>query len=98
MLGFARAAESIAIDVFIANELTRILNESQTAVRTERRRESATFQREPADINTDKNRLVDLLMARTLDEPSYKAPLQCIRDRRNAATRNLAKANEEHRR
>ena len=95
MRGFASAAESIAIDVVIADELTRILNESHAATRAERRRESAKFQRELDDINTDENRLVDLLMARTLDEPSYKAQLQRIRDRRDAATRKLAKANED---
>ncbi len=95
MRGFASAVESIAIDVVIADELTRILNESHAATRAERRRESARFQRELDDINTDENRLVDLLMARTLDEPSYKAQLQRIRDRRYAATRKLAKANED---
>jgi hypothetical protein len=68
----------IATDVVIADELTRILNESHAAARTERRLESAKFQRELDDINTDENRLVDLLMARTLDEPSYKAQVQRI--------------------
>lgn len=70
--GFASAAESIAIDVVIADELTRILNESHAATRAERRRESAKFQRELEDIDANENKLFDLLSSGTIDEPSYK--------------------------
>ena len=95
MRGFASAAESIAIDVVIADELTRILNESHATTRAERRRESAKFQRELEDIDVDENKLFDLLSSGVTDEASYKRQLQRIRDRRGEATRKLAKANED---
>lgn len=95
MSGFASAAESIAIDVVIAEELTRILNESHAAVRSERRRETAKFQRELVDIDGNENQHFDLLSSGTLDDTSYKKQLQRIRDRRTEATLKLTKANED---
>jgi len=95
MRGFASVAESIAIDVVIADELTRILNESHAATRAERRRESANFERELEDINTDENKLFDLLSSGAIDEASYKRQLLRIRDRRGEAMHRLAKAKED---
>jgi hypothetical protein len=75
MRGFASAAESIAIDVVIADELSRILNESHAATRAERRRESAKFQRELDDIDAVENNLFDALSSGVMDGAAYKRQL-----------------------
>ena len=95
MRGFASAAESIAIDVVIADELTRISNESHALTRAERRREGAKFQRELEDIDALENKLFDVLSSGAMDREAYQRQLQRVRDRRGEATRKLAKANED---
>jgi site-specific DNA recombinase len=92
--GFASAAEAIAIDTVIAEELARILNETHADVRAQRKRDSDRFRRELAALEPQEDQLMDLLVGGSIDDAAYKRKLQRIREQRADLAQKLEQASE----
>jgi site-specific DNA recombinase len=92
--GFASAAEAIAIDTVIAEELARILNETHADVRAQRKRDSDRFRRELAGLEPQEDQLMDLLVGRSIDDAAYKRKLARIREQRADLAQKLEQASE----
>jgi site-specific DNA recombinase len=91
--GFASAAESIAIDTVIAEELLEILNRSHADVRAQRKRDSERFRRELAALEPLEDQLTDLLMAGSIDDTAYKRKRQRVREQRDELAQKLEQSN-----
>jgi site-specific DNA recombinase len=94
LAGFASAAEAIAIDTAIAEELLEILNRSNAEVRAQRKRDAERFRRELTALELKEDQLTELLLAGTLDEPAFKKQLQRVREQRTDLAQKLEQASE----
>lgn len=92
--GFASAAEAIAIDIFIADELKDILSRSHVEVRAQRKRDSDRFRRELAALEPLEDQLTDMLMADSIDDAAYKRKLARIREQRADLAQKLEQGSE----
>lgn len=92
--GFASAAEAIAIDTAIAEELLDILNRSHVDMRKQRRREADRFRCELAALEPQEDKLTDLLIGGSLDDGAYKRKLQRIREQRADLAQKLEQSSE----
>lgn len=92
--GFASAAEAIAIDTLIAEELLEILNRSHVEARAQRKRDAERFRRELAALEPQEDQLTDLLVAGSIDDVAYKRKRDRIREQRDELAQKLEQAVE----
>ncbi|MEI9937447.1 MAG: recombinase family protein [Pseudomonadota bacterium] len=93
--GFASAIASIAINTNLAEEIGAVLSESQNAVKATRKRDSARFQAELADLERREDLLYDDRARGLLDDDGYRRQLARLRTMRSDAAKKVEAANAD---